>query len=114
MKKIFMSTALLFIFASIFAGGDFTEIPNVVVSYTDQAVVVRTSDKCIAEEMSYSSQILRSYYENGERVFILEKDRYAYAVHFVSSASAFACNQKLSKNYDLERGFYYTERADNK
>ena len=114
MKKILMSAALLFISASIFAEDDFTEIPKVVVSYTDQAVIVRTSDKCIAEELSYSTQVLRSYYESGERVFILEKDRYAYAVHFVASASAFACNQKLSKNYDLERGVYYTERTENK
>jgi len=114
MKKILISAALLFISASIFAEESFTEIPNVVVSTTDQAVVIRTSDKCIAEELSYSSQILRSYFENGERVFILEKNRYAYAVHFVASLSTFACNQKLSKKYDLERGVYYKERAENK
>jgi len=114
MKKIIVSAALLFISASIFAEENFTEIPNVVVMTTEQGVIVRTSDKCIAEELSYSSQVIRSYFENGERVFILEKDRYAYAVHFVASASMFACNQKLCKIYDLERGFYYKERAENK
>lgn len=110
MKKIFVSAALLFVSLTIFAQENFTEIPNVVVSTTEQAVMIRTSDKCIAEELSYSTQVLRSYFEHGERVFILEKDKYAYACHFVASASMFACNQYLSKVYDLERGIYYVEK----
>jgi hypothetical protein len=115
MKKIFTTLSIIFISATMFAqeSPDFTEIPNVVVSYTIQGVVVRTNDKCIAEQLSYSSQVLRSYYERGERVFILEKDRYAYAVHFVASASNFACNQQLSMKYDLEKGFYYEEVQNN-
>lgn len=110
MKKFLTVATLLFISLSIFAQENFTEIPNVVVSCTEQTVIVRTSDKCIAEELSYSSQVLHSYFERGERVFVLEKDRYAYACHFVASASMFACNEKLIKLYDLERGFYYAEK----
>lgn len=109
MKKIFITIFGVLLFSTMFAQSEFTEIPNVVVTENEQCVLVRTSDKCIAEQLTYSSQVLRSYYDRGERVFVLEKDRYAYAVHFVASASNFACNRLLSMKYDLERGIYYEE-----
>jgi hypothetical protein len=115
MKKILTALSMIFISATMFAqeSPEFKDVPNVVVSSTIQGVIVRTNDKCIAQQLSYSSQVLRSYYERGERIFILEKDRYAYAVHFVASASNFACNPQLSMKYDLEKGYYYEEVQKN-
>jgi hypothetical protein len=115
MKKILTALSIIFLSATMFAqeSPEFKDVPNVVVSSTIQGVIVRTNDKCIAEQLSHSTQVIRSYYENGERIFILENDRYAYAVHFVASASRFACNTQLSMKYDLEKGFYYEEVKKN-